>query len=128
MPDEPPPTPEPPLGTERSIIVAILLTVVTLGIYCAVWVYRTHEEIRRYSGLGVGGVVGFVIFLVMTPVTFFVIPSEIRQLYEAQGARSPVRGVTGLWFLLPGIGLLVWFVRVQGALNSFWSAKSARTA
>jgi hypothetical protein len=29
--------------------------------------------------------------------------------------------------LLPLIGLIVWFVKVQGALNRYWEAKAAGT-
>jgi len=115
-----------PVGNTRSIGLSILWAVLTLGIYTFVWVYRTHEEINRYSGNGVGGVVGLVIFIVVSPVTYFVVPSEVRYLYEdLDGQTSPVRGTTGLWFLLPLIGSIVWFVKVQGALNRYWQSKGA---
>lgn len=107
-------------GTPRSIGVSILLAIVTVGIYTFVWVYKTHNEIKRYSGIGVGGVLGLVIYLVVSPVTYFVIPSEVRQLYESNGRQSPVRGIYGLWVLLPLIGPIIWFVQVQGALNDLW--------
>ena len=114
------------VGNTRSIGLSILWAVLTLGIYTFVWVYRTHEEIKRYSGNGVGGVVGLVIFIVVSPVTYFVVPSEVRYLYEdLDGQTSPVRGTTGLWFLLPLIGSIVWFVKVQGALNRYWQSKGA---
>jgi hypothetical protein len=115
-----------PVGNTRSIGLSILWAVLTLGIYSFVWVYRTHEEIRRYSGNGVGGVVGLVIYIVVSPVTYFVIPSEVRYLYEdVDGTTGPVRGWTGLWFILPLIGTIVWFVKVQGALNRYWQSKGA---
>ncbi len=44
--------------------------------------------------------------------------------------RSPVSGVTGLWALLLGwfffVGLIVWFVKVNGALNAYWRSQGAR--
>ena len=115
-----------PVGNTRSIGLSILWAVLTLGIYTFVWVYRTHEEVKRYAGNGVGGVVGLVIYFVIAPVTYFVVPSEVRYLYEdLDSGHSPVRGITGLWFLLPIIGHLVWFVKVQGALNRYWRSKGA---
>jgi len=115
-----------PVGNTRSIGLSILWAVLTLGIYTFVWVYRTHEEVKRYAGNGVGGVVGLVIYFVIAPVTYFVVPSEVRYLYEdLDGQTSPVRGTTGLWFLLPLIGSIVWFVKVQGALNRYWQSKGA---
>lgn len=116
------------LGTPRSIGKSILLAVVTLGIYTFVWVYKTHKEIKEHSGEGVGGVVGLVIYLLISVVTYFVVPSEVRRIYEIDGRESPVRGVTGLWVLLPLIGGIVWFVKVQGALNDYWVSKGALAA
>jgi hypothetical protein len=121
-----------PLGETRSIPLSILWAILTIGIYTFVWVYRTQEEIKRYSGNGIGGVIGLVIWLVVGIVTYFVVPSEVRYMYEdldggGKGS-SPVRGVTGLWVLLPIAGPFIWFFKVQGALNSYWESKGAPPA
>ena len=116
-------------GQTRSIGLSILYAIITLGIYALVWVYKTHNEIKRYSGNGVGGVVGLVIYLVISPVTYFIVPSEVRYMYEdLDGGTSPVRGITGLWILLPLIGSIIWFVKVQGALNRYWQSKGVAPA
>jgi hypothetical protein len=118
-----------PVGNTRSIGLCILWAILTLGIYTFVWVYRTQEEVKRYSGNGVGGVLGLVIYLVASPVTWFVIPSEVRHMHEdLDGGSSPVRGTTGLWVLLPIVGAFVWFFKVQGALNQYWESKGATRA
>ena len=117
------------LGHTRSIGLSILYAIITLGIYAIVWVYKTHDEIKRYSRNGVGGVIGLVIYLVISPVTFFVVPSEVRYMYEdLDGGTSPVRGTTGLWILLPLAGHIVWFVKVQRALNRYWESKGVAPA
>jgi hypothetical protein len=130
----PPPEPASPpderrrgaLGNQRSVGLSILWAVITLFIYTFIWVYRTHEEMKRCSGNGVGGVVGLVIYILISPVTWFVIPSEVRYLYEdLDGQHSPVRGVTGLWNLIPIAGTIIWFVKVQRALNRYWGSKGA---
>jgi hypothetical protein len=114
------------VGNTRSIGLSILWAVLTIGIYCVVWTYKTQEEVKRYSGNGIGGVLGLVIYILISPVTFFIVPSEVRYMYEdLDGQHSPVRGTTGLWFLLPLIGAIVWFVKVQGALNRYWQSKGA---
>ena len=114
------------VGNTRSIPLSILWAVLTLGIYTFIWTYKTHDEIKRYSGNGVGGVLGLVIYILITPVSFFVVPSEVRYMYEVlDGEHSPVRGIYGLWFLLPLIGGLIWFIQVQGALNRYWQGKGA---
>jgi uncharacterized protein DUF4234 len=114
------------VGNTRSIGLCILWAVLTLGIYTFIWTYKTQEEIKRYSSNGVGGVIGLVIYILISPVTFFLVPSETRYMYEdLDGQKSPVRGIYGLWFLLPLIGSLIWFIQVQGALNRYWESKGA---
>lgn len=114
------------VGNTRSIPLSILWAVLTLGIYTLIWVYKTHDEVKRYSGNGIGGVLGLVVYILISPITFFVIPSEVRYMYEdLDGGHSPVRGIHGLWFLLPLIGPIIWFVQVQGALNRYWQSKGA---
>jgi glucan phosphoethanolaminetransferase (alkaline phosphatase superfamily) len=118
-----------PVGNTRSIGLCILWAVLTLGIYTFIWTYKTQEEVKRYSGNGVGGVIGLVIYILISPVTFFIVPSEVRFMYEnLDGQRSPVRGIYGLWFLLPLLGPLIWFIQVQGALNRYWESKGAPAA
>jgi hypothetical protein len=111
------------VGNTRSIGLSILWTILTLGIYALVWVFKTHEETKNYSGEGVGGWLGLVIYLVIGPVTPFLVASEVGKLYSREGQQPPVTGLTGLWILLPLVGAIVWFVKVQGALNRFWESK-----
>ena len=114
------------VGNTRSIGLSILWAILTLGIYTFIWTYKTQDEIKRYSGNGVGGVLGLVIYILIAPVTYFIVPSEVRYMYEdLDGGQSPVRGIYGLWFLLPLIGSLIWFIQVQGALNRYWQGKGA---
>jgi hypothetical protein len=115
-----------PVGETRSIGLSILWFILTFSLYGIYWAYKTHEEIKRYSGNGIGGVLGLVVYIVIAPVTFFVAPSEVRYMYEdLDGGKSPVRGIYGLWYFLPIIGWIVWFVQVQGALNRYWESKGA---
>ena len=118
-----------PVGETRSTWLSILWFVLTLGFYSFYWVYKTHEEMKRYSRKGVGGVLGLVIWFFIPFVTWFIVPSEVRYLYEdLDGGHSPVRGIWGLWFLLPIIGNFVWFIKVQGTLNDYWVSKGATPA
>src|SRR3954463_1344784 len=114
------------VGETRSLGMSVLWFILTLSVYSFYWVYKSHEEVKRYSGNGIGGVLGLVIYILLSPVTFFIVPSEVRYMYEdLDGQSSPVRGITGLWFILPVIGAIVWFVKVQGALNRYWESKGA---
>ena len=60
-----------PIGHTRSIPLSILWAILTLGIYTLIWTYRTRHEVKRYSGNGIGGVLGLVVYILIAPVTFF---------------------------------------------------------
>ena len=113
-----------PLGQPRGIGFGILLFIVTFGIYSLYWVFKTQEEVKNHSGQGVGGVLGLVIYIVVSPVTWFLVPSEVGKMYTQDGRPAPFSGWTGLWLLLPILGAFVWFIKIQGALNRYWESKS----
>ena len=120
-----------PLGRQRGVGFGILLFIVTFGFYGWYWAFKTEEEVKQHTGEGLGGVLGLVVWIVISAVSGFVIPSEVGKMYTRDGQVAPVTGWTGLW-LFPGAILLipaiVWFVKVQGALNRYWSAKGVATA
>jgi hypothetical protein len=72
-------------------------------------------------------VIGLVIHVLIAPVTWFLIPSEVGKMHKLDGRGAPFTGWTGLWFLLPIVGAFVWFIKVQGALNRYWESKAAAT-
>jgi hypothetical protein len=113
-------------GPFYSVWLVILLTIITCGIWGIVWTYRTNEDLKRYNGDGLGGVLGVVIYVLLSIVLMFTIPGEIENMYKRDGRQSPVNPLWGLWFLLPIIGNIIWYVKVQNALNDFWVSKGAR--
>ena len=50
-----------PLGQRRGVAFVIIISIITLGIYFLYWHYKTGEELKRYSGEGLGGVLWLVI-------------------------------------------------------------------
>ena len=120
-----------PVGHPRGIGFGILLFIVTLGFYGWYWVYKTEEEMKQHTGNGIGGVLALVIWILISPVMAFVIPSEIHNMYAKDGQQPPVTGWTGLWlfpfgvFIIPAI---VWFVKIQGGLNRYWQGAAAQAA
>jgi len=105
--------------------------IVTLHFYSWYWVFKTQEEMKQHTGEGLGGVLGLVIWILINPVEAFVIPSEVGKMYAKDGQKPPMTGWTGLW-LFPGgiliIPAIVWFVKVQGALNRYWAGKAPAAA
>lgn len=114
-----------PLGKPRGWVVVLLLTLVTLGIYGLVWQYKTFQEMKDYSGEGIGGVVGLILAIFVGFVNWFIMPAEVGNLYAAEGQGKPVSGITGLWNLLPLVGTFIWLAKTQNALSRFWEAHGA---
>ena len=69
---------------------------------------------------GIGGVLGLVLALLLGIVNWFVLPSEIGNIYERMGQEKPVRGVTGFWNLIPIVGFFIWIWKVQTAMNRLY--------
>jgi hypothetical protein len=118
-----------PIGKVRSTGVAILLCIVTLGFYSIYYYFATHDEMKRHTGEGVGGLAGLLIAIFVGFVSPYLLSHEIGALYERRGQRKPVSAATGLW-VFPGLFLLVgpiiWFVKTNGALNAYWRSVGAR--
>lgn len=116
------------IGKVRGTGMCILLAIVTFGIYTAYWYYATHEEMKKHSGQGLGGVVALLLALFVGVVMPYITSNEVGGLYERQGKEKPVSAATGLWYF-PGIfilvGPIVWFVKTNGALNEYWKSMGA---
>jgi len=113
-------------GPYYSIGIVILLSIVTLGIWTLFWTWRNTGDLKRYNGDGLGSGLSLVIYIIFSVVLMFTIPNEIKNMYERDGRQSPVSALWGLWFLLPIIGHIIWYVKVQNALNDFWLSKGAQ--
>ncbi len=114
-----------PIGHQRNIGRQILLSVVTLGLYGVYWTYQSHEDIWQHTRSGVTGVVGVLIGVFAGFVTLFLLPIEIKKMYEADGQTSPVGPATAFWVLL---FVVPWYVKCQSALNQYWASKGAPAA
>ena len=119
-----------PAGTIRSTGTCILLTIVTLGFYTWYWYFQTHSEMKRHTGTGIGGAVALILAILVGIVMPFLSSHEVGSLYARRGQAKPVSAATGLWALLLGwfffVGLIVWFVKTNGALNDYWRSVGAR--
>jgi len=77
------------------------------------------------NGQGIGGLIALILMFVGGSIAIpFFAGSEVGNLYAEDGKPKPVTGQTGWWILLPIAGAIVWFVKVQGALNRYWESKS----
>ena len=103
----------------------ILVTIVTLGIWAWLWSYWNGEELKKYRRDGLGGVAYLILTIFISPVTMFIMANEVEKLYVEKGEQPRITTIWGLWFLLPLIGNIIWYVRIQNAINGFWQARGA---
>jgi hypothetical protein len=123
-----PEVPREPIGTPRSVGLTILVAIVTFGIWTWVWSYMNGEELRTYRRNGLGGVAYLLLTIIFVPITMFLMANEVENLYLDAGEQPRITTLWGLWFLLPLIGQIVWYVRIQHAINEFWQARGATTS
>ena len=113
----------------RGTALQLLLFVVTFGIWALIYLFQSHDEMKRHSGEGIGGLLALLVGVFAYMASPFLLSHEVGGLYERRGQRKPVSALTGLWFF-PGIFLLVgpivWFVLTNNALNRYWRSEGAR--
>jgi hypothetical protein len=112
-------------GQVRSPVAVIIFSIITLGIYTLYWYYVVFEDLKQRTNNGVGGLVGLILGLCLGIVNIFLLPAEIGNMYAQEGLEKPVTGLTGFWVLIPLVGSIIWFVKVQNAMNHRWEASGA---
>jgi hypothetical protein len=112
-----------PIGQQRGTGFAIVMSIVTIGIYAIYWIYKSYKEVNAYRGQGVHPVAGVLLCLIW--VGYFLLPAYIGRMYQEDGKPNPVSGQTGLWILVPYAGTFIWLWKCQEALNTFWASKGA---
>ncbi len=113
-----------PLGQPRGVGFAIVMTLITLGIYAIYWTYKTYNELKDHRGDGVNGWIGILFALFL--VGYFILPSYVGRMYRDDGdSNPPISGWSGLWVLVPYVGGLIWLYKVQSSLNDYWRRKGA---
>jgi uncharacterized membrane protein YdfJ with MMPL/SSD domain len=116
------------LGARRSVGGEIILFVITFGFYGWYWAYKNHKAMKQETGRGMGGFVGLLLWVLLNPVSAFLIPARVGRMYRQAGKDAPVSGWTGLWLFPFGyliVPAIVWFVKVQRRLNRYWEEAGA---
>ena len=113
-----------PIGQTRDPTQVALLSLITCGIYGIYFAYQTFEELKQHNGEGLGGGVGAL--LAWLVAGWFILPSEIQKMYQADGKESPVEPIMGLWLFIPIAGWFLYMNKVLAPLNDYWVSKGAQ--
>ncbi len=116
------------VGNLRKPLTVVLLTIVTCGIYGLWWYYRNFEDMKQYSGEGVGGGIGLLLAIFCGIIAIFLLPAEVGNLYEREGKEKPCSALTAFWNLIPIAGGIIFIYKVQNRLNDFWEPKGGTWA
>lgn len=117
------------VGKERFVLTPLLLSIVTLGIYYLVWLYKIHNEMLNHTGnrdISPGKAIGFLfipIFNVFWGIyLLFHVPGLIKEMEmddEIPMADQTNAGLIGICGIIPVVSL-AWPPLVQNALNRHW--------
>ncbi len=116
------------IGELRKPLTVVLLTIVTCGIYLLWWYYRNFEDMKQFSGEGIGGLVGLLLAIFCGIIAIFILPAEVGNLYEREGKEKTISAMTAFWNLIPLIGGIIFIYKVQNHLNDIWAPKGAQWA
>jgi hypothetical protein len=114
-----------PLGKQRGGIAVVLLTIITLGIYWLVYVYKTFKEIKEHTGNGLGPGLALVITIFLGFITPFLLGDAVKSARVRASMPERVSALTGFWTWLPLVGIFVFASKIQNALNEYWVHEGA---
>ena len=107
---------------ERNIAVAIILTIVTCGIYGIIWIMQINDEVKEFSGdtnLPSGGVV-VLLTLITCGIYGIYWAYQMGKLLETAGQKNnvPISDNSILYIVLSLLGLsIVNYALMQNDLN-----------
>jgi len=124
-----------PLGKIRNPLAPLGLSIITLGVYIFVWLYKILEEMRHHSGdykITSGGIaVGFLFIPLFgffwLIYLWFRIPTCVNMMKSACGSEKiELNPIMGLLNLIPFVGWVIWTVMIQSSLNDHWKSHEAK--
>lgn len=124
-------------GTRRDLLMMILLTVFTCGLYYIYWIYVTSKEIEEFTGERSIPPIVHVLLMIVTGTLWgyawdILTAQKIERMQQQVGL--PSRNNTGLYLLLDilgggpvvGLGIVVPFLQ-QSELNEIYAAAATKS-
>lgn len=107
---------------QRSIVTAIILTIVTCGIYGIYWLIKLNDEVNTITGdaEAPSGVMVWLLGIITCGIYTFIwmykMGNKLDDYYEAKGMGRSNRGVIYLVLTLFGLGI-VSYAMMQDSVN-----------
>ena len=139
--------PGPPIPFQRDPVMAVILSIVTLGLYELYWMYKTRQELKAYESavgtratrfnfvfipLSPAMIILFVLlFVVVFTVLPFVITAQLTKSMKSRGLDHMTNQffaaltILSAMFFLP-FGWAVFLYIAQRDLNKFWADVAER--
>ncbi|MCL2072056.1 MAG: DUF4234 domain-containing protein [Oscillospiraceae bacterium] len=115
-----------PVGTNRSPVTVIILSIVTCGIYSIYWHYVVGKEVNAALGKEAVNPMLVLVSLICAPVLFYFIYTLDKAMIElAEEKGKHYSSNFALWIvcaLLAGVGIYIEMMQVQSTLNDIWDA------
>ena len=108
---------------ERNPITAIILSVVTCGIYAIYWAICMAKEAVSVKDESDSGVLEIVLMLFLAPVGFYLAEKKLAEGCEAKGIAHKDNSVLYLILGFVGLGIVNFFM-MQSDLNAIAKANA----
>ncbi|MEM4166059.1 MAG: DUF4234 domain-containing protein [Candidatus Bilamarchaeaceae archaeon] len=116
------------MGSKRSFLFVLLVSILTLGLYWLYWFYKTNDEVKNYARLNSSPILrllGLIFFSWLFVPGIYVIYlwlKDVKEVAEKRSIDAPSPLLNSLlFFVVPFWGLYVTY-RVQATLNNLWDA------
>lgn len=114
------------IGRVRSVVLLVLLSVVTLGVYYFIWLFKVNRDLQRHLGDGVNPAGRLALFILVPVIGWFLTilftGRSVRKVQiRAGNERLIVPSYHAVWAaLVPIIGWFVAMGFVQRGANRAW--------
>lgn len=112
---------------QKSIIAVLLLSILTCGLYCLIWIYDTSAQLQGELKNANSPGTDLLLCLICFPYSFFWIYKTSKQIAEAEknvGLPGTDNAVVNLLLTFFGLGLVSMLI-MQGQLNDIAAKKAA---
>ncbi|MFP4078441.1 MAG: DUF4234 domain-containing protein [Candidatus Izemoplasmataceae bacterium] len=97
---------------ERSVILMLILTFITFGLYLVYWTVAFQSELKKSTGMGFGGFGHFILLFITFGIYYIVWCYKVGERLEYMGGNND--GLLYLILVIFSLGLLTpFFIQME---------------